>query len=189
MKYVLFLALSLLLLPRSRAQGKYATRAGLISFFAGTPLEDIDARNAQVAAVLDLSSGQLAFTVPMKAFQFRRTLMQEHFNENYVESEKYPRATFTGKVLNFQPALVQQTGPQPVQVEGELTIHGVKRRVQVPGTLELKNNQLLVRSKFIVAPADYNIEIPALVRDNIAKTIAVTVALTCDPAALTQPAK
>jgi len=189
MKYVLLLALSLCLRLPSQAQGKYSTRAGLISFFSATLIEDIEARNSQVAAVVDMSSGQVAFTVPMKAFQFKRTLMQEHFNENYVESDKYPRATFAGKVLNFQPAATPLAGAQAVQVEGDLTIHGVKRHVKVPGTLEVKNNQLLVKSKFTVAPADYNIEIPALVRENIAKTVAVTVALTCDAVAQAQATK
>ncbi|GAA3921924.1 YceI family protein [Hymenobacter algoricola] len=189
MKYALLLVLSLLLLPGGYAQGKYSTRTGTIVFFSATPLEDIEARNAQVGAVLDMGTGQVAFTAPMKAFQFRRTLMQEHFNENYVESDKYPRATFAGQVLGFQPALLVAAGPQAVQVEGDLTIHGVKRRVKVPGTLELKNNQLLVKAKFSVAPADYNIEIPALVRDNIAKTMAVSVALACDPVAQARTTK
>ncbi|SHI65975.1 YceI-like domain-containing protein [Hymenobacter daecheongensis DSM 21074] len=189
MKYMLIFALSLLLLPPGRAQSKYSTRAGLITFFSSAPLEDIEARNTQVAAVLDLSTGQMAFTVPMKAFQFRRSLMQEHFNENYVESDKYPQATFTGRVLNFQPGLGQPAGPQAVQVEGDLTIHGVKRRITTTGTLEVKNNQLLVQSKFVVAPADYNIRIPALVRENIAKSVAVTVALTCGPVGPLQAVK
>ncbi|MCC2546815.1 YceI family protein [Hymenobacter sp. BT175] len=176
----LFASLLLLVVPAS-AQARYSTRSGLITFFSATPVEDIEARNTQVAALLDLSSGQVAFTVPMKSFVFKRSLMQEHFNENYVESEKYPRASFAGKVVNFSPALLTAAGPQSVQVEGDLTIHGVKRRVKVPGTLELKNNQLLVQARFGVAPADYNIEIPALVRDNIAKTVDVTVNLSCSP--------
>jgi hypothetical protein len=188
MKYALLLALSLLLAPHSQGQGRYATRAGLISFFSSTIIEDIDARNTQVAAVLDLGTGRMAFTVPMKAFLFKRTLMQEHFNESYVESDKYPQATFTGQLASV-PAGLTQGGPQAVQVEGDLTIHGTKQHVRVPGTLELKNNQLLVHSKFIVAPADYNIEIPALVRNNIAKTVEVTVALTCTPTPPAQAAR
>ncbi|RYU84248.1 YceI family protein [Hymenobacter persicinus] len=187
MNYLLTFAFSLACLLSAQAQGKYSTRAGLVLFFSATPIEDIDARNSQVAAMVDLTTGQVAFTVPMKAFQFKRTLMQEHFNENYVESDKFPRATFAGAVLNYQPPL--PTGPQTVQVEGDLTIHGVKRRIKVPGTLELRNGQLLVKAKFIVAPADYNIEIPAIVRANIAKTVEVTVALTADPVAPAQPTK
>ncbi|MCB2407208.1 YceI family protein [Hymenobacter lucidus] len=185
MKRLFLLALSLLPLVAG-AQQKYSTRAGLITFFSGTPIEDIEARSTQTAGVLDMSTGQVAFSVPMKSFQFKRTLMQEHFNENYVESDKYPRATFAGQVLNFQAEQLRQAGSQSVQVDGDLTIHGVKRRVRVPGTLELKDGRLLIKSKFAVAPADYNIEIPALVRDNIAKTVAVTVTFDCAPASQPQ---
>ena len=180
MKYLL-LVLLLLGGTLAGAQNKYATQNGLISFFSSTPLEDIDARSNQVGAALDMKNGQLAFTVAMKSFQFKRSLMQEHFNENYVESEKFPRATFAGQVLSFQTGLLTKPGPQPVQVEGDLTIHGVKRHIRVPGTLELKDNQLVAKSKFVVAPADYNIEIPALVRDNIGKSVEVNVSLVCKP--------
>ncbi|MBC6990743.1 YceI family protein [Hymenobacter sp. BT491] len=182
MNYWLLLVLYLLPLARPDAASKYSTRTGMISFFSSTFIEDIEAHNNQVGALLDLTSGQVAFSVTMKAFQFKRTLMQEHFNENYIESDKFPRSTFAGKLLNFQPTQLNQPGPQEVQVEGDLTIHGVKRHIKVPGTLELKGNQLLAKSKFIVAPADYNIEIPALVRENIAKTVEVTVSLACEPA-------
>ncbi|TGE22039.1 YceI family protein [Hymenobacter aquaticus] len=183
MKTLLLVLLSLVLLPGAGAQGKYSTRAGLISFFSATPIEDIEARSTQANGVLDLNTGQLAFSVPMKSFVFRRTLMQEHFNENYVESDKFPRSTFAGTVLNFQPGSLHQGGPQSVVVEGDLTIHGVKRRVKVPGTLELKDDYLLISAKFSVAPADYDIEIPALVRENIAKSVAVTVSFACSPTA------
>ncbi len=164
------------------AQTKFLTRTGTISFFSATPIEDIEARNQQVGAAVDVHSGQVAFTVPMKAFLFPRSLMQEHFNENYVESEKYPKATFSGALVNWTPATLPATGAQTVQVEGDLTIHGVTKRVRIPGTLEKQGNRLVVKSKFAVAPADYNIEIPALVRSQIAKSVDVTVDLACNPA-------
>ncbi|HEX8427756.1 YceI family protein [Hymenobacter sp.] len=185
MKSEVFLVVLLLngltMLP-SLAQSKFMTRTGSINFFSATPIEDIDARNQQVGAAVDVQSGQVAFTVPMKSFQFPKSLMQEHFNENYVESEKYPKATFSGRLVNWTAATLPATGAQPVQVEGDLTIHGVTKRVRVPGTLEKQGNQLLVKSKFAVAPADYNIEIPALVRSQIAKSVDVTVNLACTPA-------
>lgn len=165
----------------ARAQTKYFTRTGTIDFFSATPFEDIEAHNQQVGAAVDVASGQVVFTVPMQEFKFPKTLMQTHFNENYVESEKYPRATFAGQLVGFQPAALAAAGPQPVQVEGDLTIHGVTKRVRVPGTLEKQGNRLLVKAKFAVASADYNIEIPALVRSHVAKSVAVTVALACDP--------
>jgi polyisoprenoid-binding protein YceI len=179
------LLLSLVLLgglaAPAHAQTKYFTRTGNISFFSATPFEDIEAHNQQVGAAVDVQSGQVAFTVPMKEFKFPKSLMQTHFNENYVESEKYPKANFNGRLVSFQPTVLDAAGPHAVQVEGDLTIHGVTKRVRVPGTLEKQGNRLLVKSKFAVASADYNIEIPALVRSHVAKSVDVTVALACDP--------
>jgi polyisoprenoid-binding protein YceI len=165
---------------------RYSTRTGTISFFSSSPLEDIGAKNTQVSATIDLGSGQLAFVAPMKEFVFPNGLMQSHFNENYVESEKYPRATFSGRILDLPEGGLSASGAQPVQVEGDLTIHGVKRHVKVPGTLERQGQQVVAKAKFDVAPADYNIEIPALVRDHIAKSVAVTVNVPCAPQSATQ---
>ena len=167
--------------PEARAQGKYLTKTGLITFFSSSPIEDIEARNQQVAAVLDLRAGQIAFSVPIKAFVFKRTLMQEHFNENYLESDKYPKATFAGRFVDFDAALLAAAGPHPAQVEGDLTLHGVTHHIRVPATVELRGGQLLAQATFPVASADYNIEIPLLVRNNIAKIISVHVDLTAAP--------
>ncbi|MFD1470003.1 YceI family protein [Hymenobacter caeli] len=183
MKQFLRLLLVVLVLaaPRpGRAQGKFMTKAGRVSFFSTSILEDIEARNTAAAAVLDLGSGQLAFAVPVKEFAFKRTLMQEHFNENYMESDKYPRATFTGRFSGADAAVLGVPGSHQVQVEGELTLHGVTRHIATAGMLELKSGQLLVFAFFSVAPADYAIEIPLLVRENIAKTVSIRVSLTCD---------
>lgn len=184
----LLLVLVLLAAPRpGRAQGKFMTKAGRVSFFSTSILEDIEARNAAAAAVLDLGTGQLAFSVPVREFVFKRTLMQEHFNENYMESEKYPRATFTGRFAGADAAALGVAGSHTVQVEGDLTLHGVTHHLTVPGTLELKNGQLMAFAFFSVAPADYNIEIPLLVRENIAKIVSIRVSLTCDPVGSTAP--
>ncbi len=158
------------------AQGRYLTKTGHIDFFSGSPIEDIEANTNKVAAVLDLGTGQLAFSAPIREFQFKRALMQEHFNENYLESEKYPKATFAGRLTGADAAALSAPGPHPVQVEGDLTMHGVTRHLTVPATLELKAGQLLANATFNVAPADYNIEIPLLVRDRIAKSVRVRVA-------------
>ncbi|QJX46013.1 YceI family protein [Hymenobacter taeanensis] len=161
---------------------RYQTRTGFISFFSSSPLEDIEARSQQTSAVLDLQTGQLAFSIPIRSFAFKRTLMQEHFNENYLESERYPKATFSGRLLEVNlPELREASKVQMVTAEGDLTIHGVTHRVQVPGTLQLQNGQLLVQAVFTVAPADYKIEIPALVRDHIAKSVQIKVRLAADP--------
>jgi hypothetical protein len=175
----------------ARGQAKYMTKTGLISFFSASIMEDIEARNNKVAAVLDLSTGQLAFAVPIREFQFKRTLMQEHFNENYMESEKYPKATFTGQVVNAAQVLkALPTASQNVEVEGQMTLHGVAHKVAVSGTLQLRDGQLVVFAYFNIAPADYAIDIPLLVREHIAKSVSVRVNLTCDPvtpAVVSQP--
>ena len=188
MKHAFFALLAgLLLLPPARAhaqaqaQGKYLTKTGVVTFFSSAPIEDIEARNEQVAAVLDFGTGQLAFAVPIKGFVFKRSLMREHFNENYLESDKYPKATFAGRFVGVDAATLGTAGPHNVQVEGDLTLHGVTHRIQVPASVELKGGQLLAAATFPVASADYNIEIPLLVRNNIAKVMTVRVALTCDP--------
>jgi hypothetical protein len=175
----------------ARAQGKYMTKTGVISFFSASIMEDIEARNNKVAAVLDLTTGQLAFAVPIREFQFKRTLMQEHFNENYMESEKYPKATFTGQIVNAaQVAKQLLTASQNVEVEGQMTMHGVSRKVAVSGTLQQRDGQLVVFAYFNIAPADYAIDVPLLVREHIAKSVSVRVNLTCDavtPAVVSQP--
>jgi hypothetical protein len=180
------LALVLVLSPHlSRAQGKYMSKTGRVSFFSTSIIEDIEAHNTAAAAVLDLGSRQLAFSIPVKEFVFKRTLMQEHFNENYMESDKFPKATFSGRFSGADAAALAVAGPHNIQVEGDLTLHGVTHHLVVPGTLEMKNNQLMAFAFFSVAPADYNIEIPRLVRENIAKVVSIRVALTCDPVAST----
>ncbi|MBF9141396.1 YceI family protein [Hymenobacter properus] len=178
--FLLLVFFSLTALSHSHAQSKFMTKTGRVSFFSSSPIEDIEARNEQMAAVLDFAGGQLAFSVPIKAFVFKRTLMQEHFNENYMESDKYPKATFSGRFVSFDAATLATAGPHNVQVEGDLTLHGVKRHITVPASVELKGSQLLAFATFPVATADYNIEIPLLVRNNIAKIVTVRVALTCD---------
>jgi polyisoprenoid-binding protein YceI len=180
--FLLLALFSLTALSQSHAQSKFMTKAGRVSFFSASPIEDIEAKNQQVAAVLDFAAGQLAFSVPIKGFVFKRTLMQEHFNENYLESDKFSKATFSGRFVHFDAATLATAGPHNVQVEGDLTLHGVTHHIQAPASVELKSGQLLAFAVFPVATADYNIEIPLLVRDKIAKIVTVRVALACDAA-------
>lgn len=140
------------------------------SFFSEAPLEDIAAHNDGGASVLNTESNEIVFVVPIRGFQFRKSLMQEHFNENYLESDKYPTATFKGKVQDFDAS---RQGKQQVQAEGTLTIHGVERPVRVEGTLEKKGEELHLVSSFEVALEDYKIEIPRIVIRNIAEVVAV----------------
>jgi polyisoprenoid-binding protein YceI len=154
---------------------KFMTKNGYIGFYSHTPMEDIKGDNNQVASILDASTGEFVFQVLMKSFKFEKTLMEEHFNENYVESEKFPKSTFKGKITNLSDVDFSKTGSYKVTLDGELSIHGVTQNVSTPGEIEITEGGVNARSQFIIHPEDYKIEIPAIVRENIAKEISVTV--------------
>jgi len=181
MKQILIISLSLVLvagLSRSAAgQDKYLTREGTISFYSHTILEDITAVNDQVGSVLDGAKGSVAVVLRMTGFRFEKKLMQEHFNENYVESEQYPKSTFNGTILNNREVDYSSPGIYPVSVEGDLTLHGVTRKISAEGTVEVTAGAVTARTKFMINPGDYDIRIPRVVRDNIAEHLEVTVEL------------
>ena len=157
----------------------YMTRNGRISFYSATEKETINAVNNQVYAVIDAGKKNIAFTLLMKGFQFEKELMQEHFNENYAESDKYPKASFSGSYVgNVNTA---KDGVYNVTVKGNLTIHNVTKAVEEPATIEVKNNTLAGKTQFKVKPEDYAISIPSLVREKIAKEMTVDVSITCSP--------
>ncbi|MCW3114910.1 MAG: hypothetical protein JWR18_3306 [Segetibacter sp.] len=157
----------------------FITRNGYIGFFSKTPLEDIKAENRQVYAVIDAPKKNLAFTCLVKGFLFPKQLMQEHFNENYIESDKYPKANFLGTYSG--DVNVGKDGTYPVQIKGQLTLHGVTQTIDVPAIIEVKGNKLVGTSEFKLTPGDYNIKIPGLVKEKIAKQIDVRVSVECNP--------
>jgi len=163
------------------AQGKYFTRNGTITFFSSTPVEDIKAENFGVMAILDAETGQLEFSLLMKSFNFKKALMQEHFNENYVESDIYPKSTFKGEVLNLSDIDFSAPGTYPVQVKGQLTIHGETRDVTTDGEIVVSEKGVALKAEFPVKPADYKIEIPKVVENKIAQEILVTVSTELEP--------
>lgn len=158
-----------------QAQDIYMTRKGQISFFSKTPLENIDAVNNEVSSAVNLQSGELGFAVLIKSFHFERALMEEHFNENYMESDNIPKAGFKGRINNISVVSVAKDGSYPVTADGDLTIHGVTKKVSIPGTLTVKGGQVALQAKFKVTPKDYNIKIPSLVADKIADAMNVSV--------------
>ena len=174
MKKVIFLFLLSGFLLNIHAQ-KYMTRTGYIGFFSHTPLEDIKAENNQVASVLDASNGDIVFQVLMRSFHFDKALMEEHFNENYVESEKYPKATFAGNITDFSGVDLNKDGEYNVSVKGKLSIHGVTKEIEEKGVITVKDGKVNAHSEFEINPDDYSIEIPSVVREKIAKEISVTV--------------
>lgn len=155
---------------------KYMTRTGKISFFSSTPIENIEAFNNESAAVVNSATGEIAFQVPVKSFKFEKQLMEDHFNENYMESDKYPKAEFKGKIADPTAVKFKQNGTYNVKVAGKLTIHGVTKDVMVPGTVVVKDNTITLNAKFNVKPADYSIKIPTVAAGKIADQIAVTIA-------------
>ncbi len=165
--------LGLLICVSSLQAQKLIVRNGHIWFYSQAPLEDIEAHNHQVTSVIDMASGNMAFAVLMKAFQFEKALMQEHFNEKYIESDKYPKASFKGSISNFKELDLSKDGTYDVKVIGELSIHGVSKEVQADGKLIISEGKLSATSTFPLRVADYEIKIPAVVRDNIAKIVDV----------------
>jgi polyisoprenoid-binding protein YceI len=175
MKNILIsLAMILGIAISSQAQ-KYITKNGFIRFYSDAPLEKIEATNRQANTALDLSTGDFVFRVLMKSFTFEKALMQEHFNENYVESDKFPNATFLGKVSNIKDVVITKEGNYPVTIDGKLTIHGETKQVSVKGTFEVKGGVIIGKAKFYINPEDYKVSIPKAVVNNISKNIEINV--------------
>ena len=160
---------------------KYYTRDGKISFSSDAPMEKIKGVNNKVSSVLDSKSGDIEFAVLIKSFHFDKALMEEHFNENYLESTRYPKATFKGSVTNISDINLATSGEQKALVSGQLTIHGVTRPIQTTGRLQAVNGTIHATCDFEVAVADYNIEIPKVVRDNVAKIVQINVDVSYKP--------
>lgn len=157
------------------AQSRYFTKTGTINFTAGTSLEDIEAINKSTTSVFDVSTGQIEFAVLIKGFEFKRGLMQEHFNENYLESEKYPRSTFKGRFEDVSKINFKKNGEYAVLVKGTLEIHNVKKEIEIPGTIKVQDGIVSSNSIFKVLVDDYNIKIPGAVKDKISPTVEIRV--------------
>lgn len=182
MKYRLLLIFTILSFSlASQGQDKFYTKNAKVNFFSETPLEDIDAKNKSAVAVLDSKTGSLQFSILIKGFEFKNDEMQEHFNEDYMESDKFSKSEFKGQIVNNSAVNYTKPGTYNVQVKGMLTIHGVTKEVQSNGTIKVDNGGLKANSSFTIAVADYGIVIPRLVRDKIAKNVKITVDADLDP--------
>jgi polyisoprenoid-binding protein YceI len=173
------LAVSLLLPFATTAQVRYSTRTGEVSFFSATPAENIQAVNHKATSVFDVTTGKVEFSLLMKAFEFEKALMQEHFNENYMESNTFPKGTFKGKVTGITPDELAKPGMKEVTIEGDLTMHGVTQHRTFKGmvTIDPAGSMLKVSCDFVVKPEDHKITIPSVVRGQIAEEIQVKVRL------------
>lgn len=176
MKKIVFL-LGLLIMVTSVHAQKYFTRTGSITFFSSTSIEDIEAKNKTVTAVFDAKTGDIQFSVTMKAFQFEKALMQEHFNENYVESDQFPKSTFKGKIINISDIDFSKDGIYNSEIEGSLTLHGVTKTIKAMATFTIEKGEVVGESVIKVNPEDFEIEIPSMVREKIAKELEVTMVM------------
>lgn len=153
---------------------KLSTRSGYVKFYSETPLENIEAQNNLVSSVLDLSSGKFAFLVKIKSFQFEKALMQEHFNENYMKSSEFPKATFKGAIENFEDLDFTKDGEFTCYFKGTMQIKGVDKEIREQVTVKIKEGVVYLDTSFKLRPGDYGVEIPATKKDNIADNLALT---------------
>ena len=170
MKYFYFLVCLLVLGTSANAQ-KFESSKSYSKFYSSAPMEDIEATNETVKSIIDLDKGEMVYSVKIKDFQFEKSLMQEHFNENYLESEKYPKSTVAGTIKGWNT----QEGEQDVTVAGKLSIHGITKDVEISGKLNYSVDKVTVLAKFPVELKDYKVKIPKALFYNIAESVEVTV--------------
>lgn len=175
MKKVLFFSLFILTTWLGQGQEKMFTRTGKVFFISKTSIINIDGTNNRTICFLNLKTGEIVAGMAMKHFEFTLPLAEEHFNENYVESDKYPNAKFSGKILNYDKLQVSKPGKYQVDVEGMLTFHGVTNSIKISGNLEIQTDKLIAQCNFVINIDDYKIKVPKLVDDKVAREIPVSV--------------
>lgn len=177
MRTIVLFSVGIILSVFAQAQDKYFTKNGKISFVSKGNIETVAAKHKGVTVVLDSKSGAVQFAVLMKGFEFEKALMQEHFNENYVESDKYPKGEFKGQITNNGDVKYTTDGVYTVKVKGTLSMHGVTKDIEVPGKITVKDGKPQLSAGFVILLSDYQIKIPAVSKENISNT--VTIAIDC----------
>lgn len=159
------------------SQGKYLTKTGTVNFEASVPaFEEVKASNNSVTAILNTENGEFAALVLVKGFRFKNALMEEHFNENYAESDSYPKATFKGKLEDF---IINKLDKklQSLHINGALTFHGKTKELEaIPVNITMDNGTILISGEFIAYASDFDIKIPNVVRNKISEKIKVSFA-------------
>tara|TARA_R110001583_G_scaffold412_4_gene3862 strand:+ start:3291 stop:3845 length:555 start_codon:yes stop_codon:yes gene_type:complete len=157
------------------AQPKYYTKSGSIGFEASVPsFEEVKAKNNTVTSILNINTGEIAALALIKGFRFKVALMEEHFNENYAESAKFPKATFTGKIADFSIDKLTNE-PKVFSLNGKLTFHGKTIHVSPEVLISIDENKMYLASNFILNPKEFDINIPKIVRKKVAETVEVTI--------------
>ena len=157
---------------------KYTAEKSFISFYSHATIEDIKAENTKASSIFNVETGDIVFSIPIKEFEFAKSLMKEHFNDKYMDSEKLPKSTFQGKITGFQ---ANTTGVQQAKAKGKLTIHGITKDIDVPGTVEFANGKVIMKSSFIIKLDDYEITRPQLLWQNIAEQVECKIEFTYKP--------
>jgi polyisoprenoid-binding protein YceI len=178
MKSIYTLLICLLFVGFANGQDRFLTKNGAITFFSSAPMEDIKAENNQVLSIVDAATGKMAISILMKSFMFEKALMQEHFNENYVESDKFPKAVFKGEIVNFSSLKKED---KKVTIEGKITIHGITKDLTIESSISQTAEDIVLEGDFKISVADFGIKIPAVVAKNIAKEIKVSFELNHKP--------
>lgn len=169
--------LILIIIPvRSRSQSNIlVSRTAQVSFFSSAPLEDIQAISTLGASAINISTGDIIFKVRINTFQFEKKLMQEHFNENYMESEKYPNSVFRGKISNVKK--LSEDGKYILMVSGSLDIHGVSKKYESPVEFSVNRENISSKASFHIKLSDHQIKIPSVVWKKIAETVKVDISV------------
>jgi hypothetical protein len=152
---------------------QYYSKKGQVSFFSEAPIENIEAVNKDLSAIVDSQSGGFAFRLKIQDFTFPSSLMQEHFNESYLESDKYPLSTFTGSIADISK--LDLSSRQTLTVKGSLSIHGITQETEMVAYAQIINSELHISSTFDVVLEDYDIDIPKIMMYKIAEVIKVAV--------------
>ena len=184
MKYICkLIALILLVVPNAVASAQilHTTKTGQISFFSETPIRNIEAMNNEVVSMINTETGEIGFVVPVKSFRFEKSLMEEHFNENYMETAKYPKTTFQGKISNLNAIDFKKDGTYSATVDGKLSMHGVTKTISTVGKITVDKGKIVAVASFTVKLEDYNVKRPTIVAAEIAESVEIKINCRYEP--------
>ena len=171
--FALFMVIGLV----ANAQDTLSTKNAVINFDATSPSspEKIEAVSKLGISKMLVKTGEVAFALQMMSFEFEKALMKDHFNENYMETSKFPRATFKGNIQDFSKVNFSKNGKYPVKVKGSMTLHGVTKEVIADGFINVTGDKINATSTFKLILSDFNIKVPDLVKDKVAREATITV--------------
>jgi polyisoprenoid-binding protein YceI len=176
-RIIFFSIMMLFITEATKAQNLLFTKTGHIYFMSHTDAIDVDGNNNQVTSFLNTSTGEIVFQLLIKSFKFTLATAEEHFNETYMESDKYPKASFKGVATNLENIDITTNGTYNTIVKGDMNIHGVSRSMEQAGTITVKDGKIFATSTFKISIDDYGIKVPKIVEDRVAKVVDVKVNL------------